>query len=53
MPKINKDIKDIKAPKYPRIKVKPEMHIRLQKAAIQAKISLTELADGIFTDALK
>lgn len=45
--------KEFKAPKYPRIQVKPEMHVRLQKAAADAQISLTELADGIFTDALK
>lgn len=42
-----------KAPKYPRIQVSAAMHVKLQKAAADAQISLTALADGIFEEALK
>lgn len=43
---------DYKAPKYPRVQVRPETHKKLQAAADQAQISITELADGIFENAL-
>lgn len=44
--------KKVVAPKWPRVQVSPQLHVRLQKAAVKAKVSMTQLADGILAKAL-
>lgn len=40
-------------PKYPRVQVTGKLHVKLQKAADRAGVTMTELADGIITAALE